>query len=131
MKTEKEIREKYEEMLKHTEDLDDMVNNPSKYDKINVENIQNHIRIREDCLTKTHHEDEIEELKLQYRNEWLDGLGVIPKRTREPFPLPTLMICDDMRKTDGFKVPFDELDHSLLKLIDYQSHSTIKAPLSN
>jgi hypothetical protein len=25
MKTEKEIREKYEEMLKHTEDLDDMV----------------------------------------------------------------------------------------------------------
>ena len=43
MKTEKEIREKYEEMLKHTEDLDDMVNNPSKYDKINVENIQEHI----------------------------------------------------------------------------------------
>ena len=48
MKTEKEIREKYEEMLKHTEDLDDMVNNPSKYDGINVENIQNHIRIREE-----------------------------------------------------------------------------------
>jgi hypothetical protein len=48
MKTEKEIREKYEEMLKHTEDLDDMVNNPSKYDKINVENIQSHIRIREE-----------------------------------------------------------------------------------
>jgi len=48
MKTEKEIREKYEEMLKHTEDLDDMVKNPSKYDGINVENIQNHIRIREE-----------------------------------------------------------------------------------
>jgi len=32
----------------HIEDLDDMVNNPSKYDKINVENIQNHIRIREE-----------------------------------------------------------------------------------
>jgi hypothetical protein len=48
MKTEKEIREKYEEMLKHTEDLDDMVNNPSKYDGINVENIQSHIRIREE-----------------------------------------------------------------------------------
>ena len=48
MKTEKEIREKYEEMLKHTEDLDDMVNNPSKYDKINVENILNHFRIREE-----------------------------------------------------------------------------------
>ena len=48
MKTEKEIREKYEEMLKHTEDLDDIVNNPSKYDGINVENIQSHIRIREE-----------------------------------------------------------------------------------
>jgi hypothetical protein len=48
MKTEKEIKEKYEEMLKHTEDLDDMVKNPSKYDGINIENIQNHIRIREE-----------------------------------------------------------------------------------
>jgi thymidylate synthase len=55
----------------------------------------------------------------------------IPKRTREPYPLPKLMICDDMRRTDGFNVPFDELDHSLIKLIDYQSHPSIKAPLSN
>ena len=55
----------------------------------------------------------------------------IPTRTREPFPLPKLMICGDMRRTDGFTVPFDELDHGLLKLIDYQSHPTIKAPLSN
>jgi len=55
----------------------------------------------------------------------------IPTRTREPYPLPKLMICDDMRRTDGFKVPFDELDHSLIKLLDYQSHPTIKAPLSN
>jgi thymidylate synthase len=55
----------------------------------------------------------------------------IPHKTREPFPLPKLMICGDMRREDGFTVPFDELDHSLLKLIDYQSHPTIKAPLSN
>lgn len=48
MKTEKEIREKYEEMLKHTEDLDDMVKNPGIYSGITVENIQNHIRIREE-----------------------------------------------------------------------------------
>ena len=41
------------------------------------------------------------------------------------------MICGDMTRTDGFTVPFDELDHSLIKLIDYQSHPTIKAPLSN
>lgn len=38
--------------------------------------------IREDCLTKTHHPDETEELKLQYRHEWLDSLGpnVVPQR---------------------------------------------------
>jgi thymidylate synthase len=38
--------------------------------------------IREDCLTKTHHPDETEELKSQYRHEWLDSLGpnVVPQR---------------------------------------------------
>jgi thymidylate synthase len=55
----------------------------------------------------------------------------IPTRTREPYSLPKIMICGDMRRTDGFTVLFDELDHSLIKLIDYQSHPTIKAPLSN
>jgi thymidylate synthase len=59
------------------------------------------------------------------------GKHKIPTRTREPYPLPKLIICGDMRRTDGFTVPFDELDHSLLKLIDYQSHPSIKAPLSN
>ena len=48
MKTENEIKEKYEKMLKHTEDLDDMVLNPDKYNSINVENIQDHIKIREE-----------------------------------------------------------------------------------
>lgn len=47
MKTENEIREKYQEMLKHTEDLDDMVNNPNKYISSNVENIQKCIEARE------------------------------------------------------------------------------------
>jgi len=64
------------------------------------------------------------------REEQFDKAG-IPKRTREPYPLPKLIICGDMRRTDGFTVPFDELDYSLIKLIDYQSHSSIKAPLSN
>ena len=38
--------------------------------------------IREDCLTKTHHPDEIEELKLIYRHEFLDSLGpnVVPQK---------------------------------------------------
>lgn len=43
MKTEKEIRKKYEEMLKHTELLMDKVRNPDKYDDVNIENIQEHI----------------------------------------------------------------------------------------
>jgi len=86
-----------------------------------------------------------DERKKLYENEFTPGMEVkkdewlesklttreIPKRTREPYPLPKIMICGDMRRTDGFTVPFDELDHSLIKLIDYQSHPTIKAPLSN
>jgi len=64
------------------------------------------------------------------REEQFDKAG-IPKRTREPFELPTLIICGDMTRQDSFIVPFDELDYSLIKLIDYQSHPPIKAPLSN
>ena len=43
MKTEKEIREKYDEMLKHTELLMDKVRNPDKYDDVNIDNIYEHI----------------------------------------------------------------------------------------
>jgi hypothetical protein len=43
MKTEKEIIEKYNEMLEHTELLMDKVRNPDKYDDVNIENIQQHI----------------------------------------------------------------------------------------
>ena len=44
MKTEEEIREKYKEMLEHTELLMDKVRNPDKYDDVNIENIQEHIK---------------------------------------------------------------------------------------
>ena len=37
MKTEKEILEKYEEMLKNTELLMDKVRNPDKYNDVNIE----------------------------------------------------------------------------------------------
>jgi hypothetical protein len=43
MKIEKEIIEKYNEMLEHTELLMDKVRNPDKYDDVNIENIQQHI----------------------------------------------------------------------------------------
>ena len=156
--------------------------------------------IREDCLTKTHHPDETEELKLVYRHEFLDSLGpnVVPQRRaislmwnqrsvdtflglpfniasygllltilakevnmipdqlignlgdthlylnhieqakeqigRETFELPTLKHM----KTDEFYKSLSD-DHSLFTHLDttdfvienYQSHPTIKAPLSN
>lgn len=44
MKTKKEIKEKYEEMLGHTELLMDKVRNPDKYNDVNIENIQEHIQ---------------------------------------------------------------------------------------
>ena len=151
--------------------------------------------IREDCLTKTHHPDETEELKLQYRHEWLDSLGpnVVPQRraislmwnqrsvdtflglpfniasygllleiiakevntvpdelignlgdvhlysnhveqakeqiVRIPFELPTLKIEDEVKWKEGDCLPSYSITD--FTLINYQSHPTIKAPLSN
>ena len=45
MRNEKEIKEQYDVMLKHTEILMDKVRNPDKYDDVNVGNIQEHINI--------------------------------------------------------------------------------------
>ncbi len=44
MKTEEQIREKYNQMLEHTELLMDKVRNPDKYDDVNIDNIRDHIR---------------------------------------------------------------------------------------
>ena len=94
--------------------------------------------IREDCLTKTHNKDETEELKSTYRNEWLDGLGVIPKRTREPFPLPTLNMNTEFWKTQSGECGVGPLDTNLqgfeisdFKILKYNSWNSIVAPLSN
>jgi hypothetical protein len=43
MRTETEIREKYDEMLEHTKLLMDKVRNPDKYEDVNIHNIQEHI----------------------------------------------------------------------------------------
>jgi thymidylate synthase len=67
------------------------------------------------------------------KEEQYDKVG-IPKRTREPFPLPTLKHM----KTDEFYKSLSE-DLTLLTHLDnidfvvenYQSHPTIKFPLSN
>jgi thymidylate synthase len=150
--------------------------------------------IREDCLTKTHHPDETEELKLVYRHEFLDSLGpnVVPQRRaislmwnqrsvdtflglpfniasygllleiiakevnmvpdelignlgdthlysnhieqakeqigREPYELPKLGM--DYREGEYNKNLTDFVPDDFY-LMDYQSHPTIKAPLSN
>ena len=62
-----------------------------------------------------------------FNGDWsgeYDGFG-IPKRTREPYPLPKLFFKYEKETyIDNY-----ELDGFILK--DYQSHPTIKAPLSN
>jgi thymidylate synthase len=77
------------------------------------------------------------------------GKHKIPKRTRQPYPLPTLNINTEFWPTESGEcgeVPLDAIavfngfsnDHFCkclleedLQLANYQSHPTIKAPLSN
>jgi hypothetical protein len=44
MKTEERIREKYNQMLEHTELLKDRVRNPDRHSDVNIDNIRDHIR---------------------------------------------------------------------------------------
>mgnify|MGYP003350116532 CR=1 FL=1 len=56
----------------------------------------------------------------------------IPKRTREPYPLPTLNIQKTSDFWKDFTVDqFSHLDTIDFQIENYQSHPTIKAPLSN
>jgi thymidylate synthase len=62
-------------------------------------------------------------------DEWLDSkltTREIPKRTREPYPLPKLDIHPGMLDYE-----LDKLEIDMFKILDYQSHPHIKAPLSN
>jgi len=76
-----------------------------------------------------------------FNGDWsseYDGFG-IPKRTREPYPLPKLMLGEGpMSIVDWYKTEFNVLIENLdmhkdtcFELENYQSHPTIKAPLSN
>jgi thymidylate synthase len=53
----------------------------------------------------------------------------IPNRTREPFPLPTLKIENDVKWEEGDCLPYYSVTDFSIE--NYQSHPTIKAPLSN
>ena len=74
----------------------------------------------ESLLDYGHSQNE-DELITKLCDEW----GV-PKRTREPYPLPTLDIHPGMLDYE-----LDKLEIDMFKIINYQSHPTIKAPLSN
>jgi thymidylate synthase len=58
----------------------------------------------------------------------LDDFGV-PRRTREPYPLPTLNIKLHFKNEPSFTPEYWLTDD--FELLNYQSHPTIKAPLSN
>jgi thymidylate synthase len=65
---------------------------------------------------------------------YIDDTLKIPKRTREPFPLPKLvfMKTDEFFKELGNDLSLiGHLDNDDFKIEGYQSHPTIKAPLSN
>jgi thymidylate synthase len=63
----------------------------------------------------------------------LDNL-IIPTRTREPYPLPKLIINDEFWNPDDSMLSIEQVKHMQIDdfiLDGYQSHPTIKAPLSN
>ena len=77
---------------------------------------------------KYYTDDAISEL-----TQLLDEMN-ITKRTREPYPLPTLkhMKTDDFYKSLSEDVSLvTHLDNTDFTIENYQSHPTIKAPLSN
>jgi len=61
------------------------------------------------------------------KEEQYDKAG-IPKRTREPYPLPTL---NQFPTYEGTRPSIESYVVSDFTLKDYQSHPSIKAPLSN
>ena len=50
---------------------------------------------------------------------------------REPLELPSIKLDFEYTYFDGYITEFDKIDRNSIKLIDYKSHTEIKAPLSN
>ena len=53
----------------------------------------------------------------------------VPRNSREPYPLPKLELADEVKWAEGNCLPSYSTND--IKLLNYQSHPAIKAPLSN
>jgi thymidylate synthase len=62
-----------------------------------------------------------EEARMEY-------VSKLPKRTREPYPLPTITLPSSLLPDSS---NWDKLVFEDFYLNNYQSHPAIKAPLSN
>jgi len=54
-----------------------------------------------------------------------------PKRTREPYELPRIELTGSWKFSSSSPCFGDTIQHKDINLVDYKSHSEIKAPLSN
>lgn len=72
--------------------------------------------------------DNFDTFTLAQKLMYLDKANV-PSRTREPFALPKVKISAEVKTAEGAALPtYSPAD---FELVDYKSHPTIKAPLSN
>jgi thymidylate synthase len=94
----------------------------------------NHIEQAKEQIGRDYTQEEIQEhlqqsgmdaLTEEARMEYVSKL---PKRTREPYPLPTITLPSSLQPGSG---NWDKLVFEDFYLNDYQSHPAIKAPLSN
>jgi thymidylate synthase len=57
--------------------------------------------------------------------------GVKEQLTREPYPLPKVQLDFDYKYIDGYLNDWEAIQVSDIELLNYQSYSSIKIPLSN
>jgi thymidylate synthase len=100
----------------------------------------NHIKQAKEQIGREYTQEEIQQhLQESGMDAMMDEarmkyISKLPKRTREPYPLPTLKV--NSGNENWHLLDIDDIVYSLdneltFKLENYQSHPTIKAPLSN
>jgi thymidylate synthase len=71
-----------------------------------------------------------EQVTDEHCHEICDSYSV-PRKTREPYKLPIVKLSSGHNLRAALKGNLNEIDPNDIMLINYQSHLTIKAPLSN